>query len=377
MGLLNTNDIPPNPLVHGWIDPDLPPPPRSGRTVAREVPLAAGTPLPSQRSRTGSPLQRAHEIVSQPLPPARRPASSAWPMVFVFAAILIIASLIFSAAVPHGQNSHAQSTANTNQVAANSSFSGSQAAATPVSTPPVPVVTQNINATQTDSGRTDQTPNQTLVPNNPSSGLDTQTTVAEQEKTPQNYVPTPIAQSPPVLPAVTVIASSSQTDSRPIEVARFSPESIPQAPVLIQTQRPLKYVPALQVQRGNGSTGRPDANYSEINVATASRAQKPSFHVFRTIGNVVSWPVVHVVKTVGSVLPMQEPTRFINVYPQQQSFHPNPVRVYYPQPPAPPMYQQRVYYNSQPMPQVRYAPNYPSYRPPNMMGAPMQQRRMR
>lgn len=428
MGQLNSNDIPPNPFVHGWNEPDLPPTLQSRRTVAREVPSAAGTPLTPQRTHAVSPLQRAHEIVSQPLPPARRPASSAWPMGFVFAAILIVASLILFAAVPHSQFSHLQTPATTNQVAANSRYSGSPASATPVSTPPVPVITQNLNAAQTDSGRIDQPPYQTQIPISISPPSVSQTPVPVQAQPPQNDIPAPPVQSPPVLPAVIVTTSTAQADSRPLEVAGSSVTLVPQTPVRIQIQQPEKNVSTFPVQRSTGSIDNKGASYSEINIATSSRSPRPAVHVFRTVGNVISWPVVHVLRTVGSVLPPQQPTRYIYipaqattpmpiartsapithenpawpenvryvsappmngsqirhiVYPQQQSFQMNPSKVYYNQsPPMPvptyqPGYQQRTYYGSQFAPQVRIVPNYSSYRPPTMMNVPSQQRRMR
>jgi hypothetical protein len=169
--------------------------------------------------------------------------------------------------------------------------------------------------------------------------------------------------------------------------------------VIIQAQLLPNVVPAFPVQRSNSSPVNQAAHYSEINVAPSSRSSRPVVRVFRTVGNVISWPVVHVVRTVGSVLPMQQPTRYIYipapapnlngyqnvriVYPQQQYSQINPARTYYNQSPSMPMptyqqgYQQRVYYSSQFTPQVRYAPNYPSSRPPTMMSVPPQQRRMR
>jgi|ERR1035437_3203818 hypothetical protein len=304
-------------------------------------------------------------------------------MGFVFAAILIVASLILFAAVPHSQFSHLQTPATTNQVAANSRYSASPASATPVFTPPVPAITQNMIAAQTDSGRIDQHPNQTQIPISISSPSVSQTPAPVQAQPPQNDIPAPPVQSPPVLPAVIVTASTAQTDSRPLEVAGSSVTLVPQTPVRIQIQQPEKNVSTFPVQRSTGSIDNKGASYSEINIATPSRSTRPAVHVFRTVGNVISWPVVHVFRTVGVVLPTQQPVRYIYVCPQQQSFQINPGRVYYnqsPVTPAPtyqPGYQQRVYYNSQFVPQVRYVPNYPSYRPPNMMSAPPQQRRMR
>lgn len=339
----------------------------------------------------------------------RRPVSSAWPMGFVFAAILIVASLILLAAVPHSQFSRLQTPATTNQVAANSRYSGSPASATPVSIPPEPAITQNMNAAQTDLGRIDQTTIQTQIPNGSSSTSAPQTPVPVQEQPSQNDIPAPPVQSIPVLPAVIASASIAQTDSKPAEAVQppiqsQTPYSTPptpasQIPVIIQAQLPPNGVPAFPVHRSNGSTVNQAANYSEINVAPSSRSPRPVARVFRTVGNVISWPVVHVVRTVGSVLPIQQPTRYIYipapapnindyqnvriVYPQKQYTQMNPGRTYYNQSPSMPMptyqqgYQQRVYYSSQFTPQVRYAPNYPSYRPPNMMSAPPQQRRMR
>ncbi len=377
MGQLNSNDIPPNPFVHGWNEPALPPTPRNRRTVAREAPLTTGTPLATQRTNAISPLQRAHEIVSQPLPPARRPGSPAWPIGFVFAAVLIVASLILLAAVPHGQYSHLQTPAITNQVAANisqqpildnqtsqittqSRYSSSLASATPVSTPPVPVVVVNTEAAPKDSGTVeiDQPPVQTQISDSSSSESISQKSVPVQAQPPQNNVPENPVQNIPVQPIVIVNANTAQPDSRPVEVV--------QTP--IQSQMPYNSL----------STPAP-----QINVAIPSRPPRPVIHVFRTVGRVFSWPVVHVLKTVDVVLTTPQSTRYIYVYPPQQSFQINPGRVYYNQSqPAPmttyqPQYQQRTYYNSQFAPQIRTAPNYYLYRPPNMMGVPLQQRRMR
>lgn len=377
MGQLNSNDIPPNPFVHGWNEPSLPPTPRSGRAVTREVPSTAGTPLTSQITHAVSPLQRAHEIVSQPLPPARRPESPAWHTGFVFAAVLIIASLMLLAAVPHGQYSHLQTPAITNQVAANmsqqpilgnqtsqiptqSKYSSSPAAATPVFAPPVPVVVVNTDVAQRDSGtvEVDQPPIQTEISNSSSSESISQTPVPVQAQPLQNNVPENPVQNIPVPPVVIVNASTAQPDSMPVEVV--------QTP--IQSQMPYN----------SSYTSAP-----QINAAIPSRPPRPVIHVFRTVGRVFSWPVVHVLKTVDVVLTTPQPTRYIYFYPPQQSFQINPGRVYYNQSqPAPmtayqPQYQQRTYYNSQFVPQIRTAPNYYSYRPPNIMSAPSQQRRMR
>ncbi len=411
MGQLNSNDIPPNPFVHGWNEPDLPPPPQSRRTVAREVPSAARTPLPSQQTHVVSPLRRAHEMVSQPLPPARRPQSPSWPIGFVFAAIAIVASLILFAAVPHGQYAHLQTPANTNQVAANSKYSGSLATASTAIPPSAPVNIVNSDTTQRDPEPVEvaQPSIQTQLSNSSSSETTPQTPVPAQEQPPQNDIPAPPVQSTPVLPAVIASASIAQTDSKPAEAVQppiqsqtpysTPPTPAPQSPVLIQAQLPQNVAPVLPVQRRNSSTDNQNGSYSKINVAPSSHSSKPGIHIFRTVGRVISWPVVHVFRTVGVVLPTQQPTRYIYipapapningyqngriVYPQQQYTQINPGRVYYYQHPVAPVttyqpgYQQRVYYSSQFVPQIRYAPNYPTYRPPNMGGMPPQQRRMR
>lgn len=84
MGQLNSNEVPPNPFVHGWSE-----------TVASSSPPS---PPPLPTASTASPLQQAYGIVSQPLPPAahatRGSPSSEFPVGFTFMAVLIIALLL-------------------------------------------------------------------------------------------------------------------------------------------------------------------------------------------------------------------------------------------------------------------------------------------
>jgi hypothetical protein len=299
----------------------------------------------------------------------------------------------------------------TNQVAANSKYSGSLATASTATPPSAPVKIVNSDTTQRDPEPVEvaQPSIQTQLSYRSSSETTPQTPVPAQEQPSQNDIPAPPVQSTPVLPAVVASASTAQPDSKPAEAVQpqiqsQTPYSTPlttasQTPVIIQAHLPQNVVPAFPVQRRNDSTDNQSANYSKINGASSSHSTKPVVRVFRTVGNVISWPVVHVFRTVGVVLPTQQPTRYIYipapasningyqngriVYPQQQYTQINPGRVYYNQRPVAPVtiyqpgYQQRVYYSSQFVPQVRYVPNYPSYRPPNMGGMAPPQRRMR
>jgi hypothetical protein len=82
MGQLNSNEIPPNPFVHGW----------NGTDVAPSLPAS---PPPLRTTQTVSPVQQAYRIVSQPLQPARHTAprspSFEWPIGFILVAGLVIA----------------------------------------------------------------------------------------------------------------------------------------------------------------------------------------------------------------------------------------------------------------------------------------------
>ena len=93
MGQLNSNDIPPNPFVHGWngsLNSSLPKP----------TPPQISTPP------VVSPLERAYGIVSQPLQPAapppapRRSSSRRWPIGFILAGGTTIALLVALASAP-------------------------------------------------------------------------------------------------------------------------------------------------------------------------------------------------------------------------------------------------------------------------------------
>jgi len=83
MGQLNSNEVPPNPFVHGW----------KGMVV--EPPLPANPP-PPRIVQTISPVQQAYHIVSQPLQPstAAKRSSSEFPVGVLIAVGLIIALLI-------------------------------------------------------------------------------------------------------------------------------------------------------------------------------------------------------------------------------------------------------------------------------------------
>ncbi len=105
MGRLNSNEIPPNPFVHGW------------NTPAEARPAQPSTPPPPPPLIV-SPLERTLRIVSQPLPSVtrspRRNFSFGWLTAFflpigLICAFIICKGLLFNAPVP--LNSHQASLA--------------------------------------------------------------------------------------------------------------------------------------------------------------------------------------------------------------------------------------------------------------------------
>lgn len=107
MGQLNSNDVPPNPFVHGW----------KGTVV---VPPPSANPPPPRIVQTISPVQQAYRIVSQPLQPstAAKRSSSEFPVGVILAVGLIITLLIliFVATASARQKSQVLPSAITNQV---------------------------------------------------------------------------------------------------------------------------------------------------------------------------------------------------------------------------------------------------------------------
>lgn len=428
MGQLNSNDIPPNPFVHGWNEPDLPPTlpptPRSTRTITREEPSPTRAPQSSQRTNAVSPLQRAHEIVSQPLPPARPPQSSFWPAGLIFAAIVTVASLLFLAANPHGQTPRVQTHTATNQVAAS---------ATPLPTSLAPVVMANRNVAQENSRLVEENTSQiqTHISNSSSPESTPQPPVPAEAQPPQDEVQASPVQSIPALPVIAG-ASTVKAESKPVEIATpliqsppsYSSASTPaqQSPAIIQAQLPPNAAPVFAAQRMNGSTDNQGEIYSGNNGTSSPHSSKPTARVFRTVGKVISLPVVIPLKIVGGILTGQQVNERVYVAPQNTTFVPivrtsgsipseypaypanvryapapafngspngrviyvqqqpirvNPVRIYYNQtPPIPvttyqPRYQQPMYYGA---PQViRVPPNQSQYMP-NMNGPGFQRR---
>lgn len=222
MGQLNTNDIPPNPFVHGWNESLSPSPPRAAAPPQLSTPPVV------------SPLERAYGIVSQPLQPAAPPAapsrssSRRWPIGFILAGGVTIALLVAIASASARKESPAKTSVASLALPVRSEAAKPERVEVHESTPnlPISILPQKPHATPQTPAHREEVPSaqmsQAIVP---------EVTVAQPVSSPQKHEAHALQDPPhPRSSPVAVVKVPAPNPPHFTTSNRPSPTSVVEAP---------------------------------------------------------------------------------------------------------------------------------------------------